>query len=81
MSFVASSVNLERIFIVCTPIYYTMSYLMYVCNGLTAQCFYCIIRCVCKVVVHLDLRGAAKSAVYRDRPRTLNELKLQQLRS
>jgi hypothetical protein len=25
--------------------------------------------------VHLDLWGAAKSAVYRDRPRTLNELK------
>jgi hypothetical protein len=25
--------------------------------------------------VHLDLWGAAKSAMYRDRPRTLNELK------
>jgi Na+/phosphate symporter len=25
--------------------------------------------------VHLDLRGAAKSAEYRDRPRKLNELK------
>jgi hypothetical protein len=25
--------------------------------------------------VHLDLWGAAKSVVYRDRPRTLNELK------
>jgi hypothetical protein len=28
-----------------------------------------------KVAVHLDLWGAAKSAVYRDRPRKLNELK------
>jgi hypothetical protein len=36
-----------------------------------------IIHCVRKVTVHLDLWGAAKSAVYRDRPRTLNELKLQ----
>jgi hypothetical protein len=34
-----------------------------------------IVQCVLKVTVHLDLWGAAKSAVYRDRPRTLNELK------
>jgi hypothetical protein len=34
-----------------------------------------IIRCVRKVAVHLDLWGAAKSAEYRDRPRTLSELK------
>jgi hypothetical protein len=33
------------------------------------------IQCVRKVAVHLDLWGTAKSAVYRDRPRTLNELK------
>jgi hypothetical protein len=35
------------------------------------------VQCLRKVAVHLDLWGAAKSAVYRDRPRTLNELKLQ----
>jgi hypothetical protein len=34
-----------------------------------------LVQCVPKVAVHLDLWGAAKSAVYRDRPRTLNELK------
>jgi hypothetical protein len=33
------------------------------------------IHCVRKVAVHLDLWGAAKSAVYRDSPHTLNELK------
>jgi hypothetical protein len=33
------------------------------------------IHCVRKVAVHLDLWGAAKSAVYRESPRTLNELK------
>jgi hypothetical protein len=33
------------------------------------------IQCVSKVTVHLDLWGAAKSTVYHDRPRTLNELK------
>jgi hypothetical protein len=33
------------------------------------------IHCVRKVAVNLDLWGPAKSAVYRDRPRTLNELK------
>jgi hypothetical protein len=32
-------------------------------------------RCVQKVAVHLDLWEAAKSAVYCDPPRTLNELK------
>jgi hypothetical protein len=34
-----------------------------------------IIQCIWKVAVHLDLWGAAKSAVYRDRPCTLKELK------
>jgi hypothetical protein len=33
------------------------------------------VQCVQKVAVHLDLWGAAKSAVYRDRPHMLNELK------
>jgi hypothetical protein len=33
------------------------------------------IWCVRKVAVHLDLWRTAKSAVYRDRPRTLNKLK------
>jgi hypothetical protein len=33
-----------------------------------------LIQCVREVVVHLDLWGAAKSAVYRDRSHTLNEL-------
>jgi uncharacterized protein involved in propanediol utilization len=34
-----------------------------------------VLQCVRKVAVYLDLWEAAKSAVYRDRPRTLNELK------
>jgi hypothetical protein len=33
------------------------------------------IQCVRKVAVHFYACGAAKSAVYRDRPRTLNKLK------
>jgi hypothetical protein len=33
------------------------------------------VLCVQKGTVHLDLWRAAKSAVYRDRPRMLNELK------
>jgi hypothetical protein len=32
------------------------------------------LQCVRKVAVHLYLRGAAKSAVYRNRPRMLNEI-------
>jgi hypothetical protein len=34
-----------------------------------------IVECFRKVAVHLDLWGAAQSLVYRDRPRTANELK------
>jgi hypothetical protein len=34
-----------------------------------------VVQCVRKVTVHLDLLGAGQSVVYRDLPRTLNELK------
>jgi hypothetical protein len=33
-----------------------------------------LIQCVREVAEHLDLSGAAKSALYRDRPHTRNEL-------
>jgi hypothetical protein len=33
------------------------------------------VQCVRKVDVHLDVWGAAKSAVFRDRPRTLKKIK------
>jgi hypothetical protein len=35
-----------------------------------------ILQCVRKVAVHLDLWGAAKSAVYRNRQRRLNDLRI-----
>jgi hypothetical protein len=38
-------------------------------------CIYLLTQCVRKVAVHLDMWGVVKSAVYRDRPRKLTELK------
>jgi hypothetical protein len=50
--------------------------LLQIAGNLTKETMYVsIIQYVRKVAVHLDLRGAAKSAVYRDRPHALNELK------
>jgi hypothetical protein len=61
-----------------------MNFILTLCNKLaftTTNCLidlmpcFLILQCVRKFAVHLYLWGAAKSAVYRERPRTLNELK------
>jgi len=48
--------------------------------NLTLICLACVLQCVWKIAVHCTppdfyLWGAAKSVMYRDRPRTLSELK------
>jgi hypothetical protein len=53
--------------------YFILTIYAYLCHNLLY--LYDFVQCVRKDAVHLDLWEAAKSSVYRDVPRTLNELK------